>query len=68
MKKALLITAAFLLSLQVISQNKPGQKPSSVPPGFDIEQIKKMLPPGTTLPPEMVKAMQQAAAQAGEEG
>ena len=68
MKKALLITAAFLLSLQAISQNKPGQKPSSMPPGFDIEQIKKMLPPGATLPPEMVKAMQQAEAQSGEAG
>ena len=66
MKKALIITVAFLFSLQVISQNKPGQKPSSLPPGFDIEQIKKMLPPGTNLSPEMEKAMQQAAMQGGQ--
>jgi len=68
MKKTLIITAAFFLSLQAFSQNKPGQAPTGMPPGFNIEQIKKMLPPGATLPPEMVKAMQQAEAQAGEVG
>lgn len=65
MKKALLITSAFLFCLQVISQNKTGQVPPSMPPGFSIEELKKMLPPGATLPPELVKAMQQASGQTG---
>jgi hypothetical protein len=63
MKQLLILTAALLFSLQGISQNKPGKPPTSMPPGFDLEQIKKMLPPGVTLPPEMVKAMQQASGQ-----
>jgi tetratricopeptide (TPR) repeat protein len=67
MKQALILAAAILISLQVNSQYKPGKPSTTMPPGFDIEQIKKMLPPGVTLPPEMVKAMQQATGQAGEE-
>jgi tetratricopeptide (TPR) repeat protein len=67
MKQVLLLAAAALLSLQGISQNNPGKPPASVPPGFDLEQIKKMLPPGVTLPPEMVNAMQQASGQNGSE-
>ncbi len=68
MKKVFILTAVFLFSLQLFSQNKPGKAPTSVPPGFNIEQIKKMLPPGVTLPPEALKAMQQAAMQAEQEG
>lgn len=68
MKKVFILTAAFLFSLQVIGQNKPGKVPTTMPPGFNMEQIKKMLPPGATIPPEMVKAMEQAAAQAGQDG
>lgn len=64
MKHAIVITLAFLFSLQVLSQNKPVRAPGKTPPGFDIEQIKKMLPPGVSLSPEMIKAMQQAALQA----
>lgn len=67
MKHLFIIAASLLFSLQVFSQNVPGQKSNTMPPGFNIEQIKKMLPPGATLPPEMIKAMQQAAAQAGQE-
>ncbi len=67
MKQFLILTAAILFSLQGISQNTPGKPPTSMPPGFDLEQIKKMLPPGTSLPPEMEKAMQQASGQTGSE-
>lgn len=67
MKHVLILVAAVLFSLQGISQNKPGKPPTSMPPGFDLEQIKKMLPPGTSLPPELEKAMQQASGQNGSE-
>jgi len=67
MKQFLILTAAILFSLQGISQKTPGKPPTSMPPGFDLEQIKKMLPPGTSLPPEMEKAMQQASGQTGSE-
>lgn len=67
MKHVLILVAAVLFSLQGISQNKPGKPPTSMPPGFDLEQIKKMLPPGTSLPPELEKAMQQASGQNGAE-
>ncbi len=67
MKHLLILTVAVLISLQGVSQNKPGKPATSVPPGFDLEQLKKMLPPGVTLPPEMVKAMQQASGQASSE-
>jgi tetratricopeptide (TPR) repeat protein len=68
MKKSLILAAALFVSLQVTAQNKPTKTPSSLPPGMDLEQIKKMLPPGVNLSPEMIKAMQQAAMQAGQEG
>lgn len=65
MKHVLILVASVLFSLQGISQKNPGKPPTGMPPGFDIEQIKKMLPPGTTLPPGMEKAMQQASGQTG---
>ncbi len=69
MKQLFITILGFLFILQVNSQNQPGQAPSSMPPGFSLEQLKKMLPPGVTLPPEMIKAMQQAEGQAvSEEG
>lgn len=67
MKQLLITILVFLFILQVNSQNQPGQAPSAMPPGFSLEQLKKMLPPGVTLPPEMVKAMQQAEGQAVQE-
>ncbi len=67
MKQLLILTIIILFNLQGISQNKPGKPPTPMPPGFDLEQIKKMLPPGTSLPPEIVKAMQQASGQSGSE-
>lgn len=67
MKQVLILIAAVLFSLQGISQTKPGKPPTSMPQGFDLEQIKKMLPPGVTLPPGMEKAMQQAPGQTGSE-
>ena len=66
MKQLFTTILTFLFILQVNSQNQPGQVPSSMPPGFSIEQLKKMLPPGVTLPPEMVKAMEQASGQPGQ--
>ncbi|MDZ7635088.1 MAG: hypothetical protein U5L72_11960 [Bacteroidales bacterium] len=67
MKKIMILIAAVIFSLQGFSQNKPVKPPTSVPPGFDLEQMKKMLPPGTSLPPGMEKAMQQATGQPGSE-
>lgn len=67
MKRTLPILIVLLINFGAVAQNKPGQAPPGMPQGFNIEQIKKMLPPGVSLPAEMVKAMEQSS-QTGQQG
>jgi len=58
MKILVLGLLAFSISLTVFSQNNP----TTMPPEY-YEMLKKNLPPGTQLPPEMLKMMQQSQEQ-----
>jgi len=61
MKKILLILFLAFAAMMAQAQ-KPGQIPANLPPGY-LEMLKKNMPPGVQLPPEMMKMLQQAESQ-----
>jgi len=57
--KSILIFLLLLLSSMFVSAQNPGKIPVNLPPGY-LETLKKSMPPGVQLPPEMMKMLQQA--------
>jgi len=52
----------MLLSVTVVFAQKKPEIPVNLPPGY-LETLKKSMPPGVQLPPEMMKMLQQAESQ-----
>lgn len=57
---------AFFLSFQTFSQTKSDKIPPNMPAAY-LEQMKKSMPPGTQITPEMQKAMENAMKMAGQQ-
>jgi len=60
--KLMIVLTFFLLSAIVVSAQNNEQIPANLPPGY-LEMLKKSMPPGVQLPPELMKMIQQAEAQ-----
>jgi len=60
--KSILLILLLLLSSMFVSAQNPEKIPVNLPPGY-LETLKKSMPPGVQLPPEMLKMLQQAESQ-----
>lgn len=52
----------LLFSAMIVSAQNQGKIPVNLPPGY-LETLKKSMPPGVQLPPEMMKMLQRAESQ-----
>lgn len=63
MKLSLILCILLISTIFVVAQNN-NKIPANLPPGY-LEMLKKNMPPGVQLPPDLMKAIQQAENQQG---